>query len=398
MRRGNLADQIDVSDVDAELQRRGGDERFQSSVLEPRLRIETFLLRQTAVMRGDGVFAEAVAEVARDAFGHAARVDENQRRFVFDDELREAVVVVLPHLVRHHRLDFAARDFECEIDGAAMAFVDDFYGQIRSKVFRYFLDRLLRRGKPEAQQRLRGDLLQALERDGQVCAAARADDGVDFVDDDGARGAQHLAAALRGQQQVERFGRGDQDVRRLAQHGRALGRGRITGPHRRRDPRRVQPHVLGDPPDAAPRFREVLVNVRAERLQRRNVDDTDFIRQRIGEALDVQLVERGKERRQRFAGAGRRRDEGVTPFANGLPSAQLDGGGRTDRFGKPALEDRVEGGEGHAADHYLRSVAIRIAREGVFEKLSPALGAGKRAWRIFVAAEAATRTYWRYIL
>src|SRR3954452_22481782 len=127
MRRGNLADQIDVSDVDAELQRRGGDERFQSSVLEARLGFETFLLRQTAVMRGDGVFAEAVAEVARDAFGHAARVDENQRRFVLDDELREAVVVVLPHLVRHDRLDFTARYFEREIDGAAMAFVDDFY-------------------------------------------------------------------------------------------------------------------------------------------------------------------------------------------------------------------------------------------------------------------------------
>ena len=69
-------------------------------------------------------------------------------------------------------------------------------------------------------------------------AAARADDGVDLVDDDGAHRAQHLAAALGGEQQVERLGRGDQDVRRLAQHGRALGRGRVAGADRGRDARR----------------------------------------------------------------------------------------------------------------------------------------------------------------
>src|SRR5438270_608859 len=45
-----------------------------------------------------------------------------------------------------------------------------------------------------------------------------------------------------------------------------------------------------------------------------------------------------------------RRDGRVTPFANGLRSRELDGGGRTDCFGEPALEDGMEGGEGHAAE------------------------------------------------
>src|SRR5438128_2241915 len=58
------------------------------------------------------------------------------------------------------------------------------------QILRHFLDRLLRCRQPEAQQRLFGDLLQAFERDAEVGAAAGADDGVDFVDDDGARGAQ----------------------------------------------------------------------------------------------------------------------------------------------------------------------------------------------------------------
>jgi hypothetical protein len=35
MRRSNLADEIDVADVDTELQRRGGDERLQPAVLQP---------------------------------------------------------------------------------------------------------------------------------------------------------------------------------------------------------------------------------------------------------------------------------------------------------------------------------------------------------------------------
>src|SRR5215475_14084806 len=68
MGRPELADEIDVTDVDAEFERRGRDERAQLSVLEPRLGIETPLLRETSVMRSDGVFAETLAQMARDAF------------------------------------------------------------------------------------------------------------------------------------------------------------------------------------------------------------------------------------------------------------------------------------------------------------------------------------------
>ncbi len=65
-------------------------------------------------------------------------------------------------------------------------------------------------------------VLQPFEREGEVRAAPRSDHGMDFVDDDRADRAQHLAAALGRQQQVERLRRGDEDVRRRAQHRRAF--------------------------------------------------------------------------------------------------------------------------------------------------------------------------------
>ena len=55
MRRADLAHQVDVADVDAELERRGRDERLQLAALQPLLGVEAALLRQAAVMRGDGV-------------------------------------------------------------------------------------------------------------------------------------------------------------------------------------------------------------------------------------------------------------------------------------------------------------------------------------------------------
>ena len=79
-RRAELADEVDVADVDAELERGGGDQRFQLAALQPLLGLEPPLLGQAAVMGGDRVLAEPLGELARDALAHAARVDEDERR------------------------------------------------------------------------------------------------------------------------------------------------------------------------------------------------------------------------------------------------------------------------------------------------------------------------------
>ena len=62
-RRAELADEVDVADVDAELERGGGDQRLQLAALQPLLGVEPLLLRQAAVMRGDLVLAEALGQL-----------------------------------------------------------------------------------------------------------------------------------------------------------------------------------------------------------------------------------------------------------------------------------------------------------------------------------------------
>ena len=58
-RRAELTHEVDVTDVDSELERRSGDERLQLPGLEPLLRAQPMLFRETAVMRGDVLLAES---------------------------------------------------------------------------------------------------------------------------------------------------------------------------------------------------------------------------------------------------------------------------------------------------------------------------------------------------
>src|SRR5207302_1722190 len=57
VRRSNLAGEIDVTDINAELQRRGGHQRLQAATLQSGFRVQPFLFRQAAVMRCHGVRA-----------------------------------------------------------------------------------------------------------------------------------------------------------------------------------------------------------------------------------------------------------------------------------------------------------------------------------------------------
>src|SRR4029077_12781276 len=86
-RGGELAYQVDLADIDAELKGCRGDQRAQLPALQARLGIEPRLLRHAAVMRRDLPLAEAFGEVKGDALGLAAGVDEHQRRAVLADEL-----------------------------------------------------------------------------------------------------------------------------------------------------------------------------------------------------------------------------------------------------------------------------------------------------------------------
>ena len=120
------------------------------------------------MVRRHRVVAKAIAEMPRDALGHPSRVHEHQRRLVLTDEHRQPVVVLLPDLVRHHRLERRAGDFQVEVHGAPMPLVDNRAVARRltctHEISRHLFNRFLRRRQANPQQRPFGHLLQTLER------------------------------------------------------------------------------------------------------------------------------------------------------------------------------------------------------------------------------------------
>ena len=104
-RRSELADQVDLADVDAQLERSRRHERFQFAVLEPLFGIETLLLGQAAVVGGHLIGADAFGELTRHPLDQPAGVDEHEGRAMRLDQLRQALIHLLPDLGRHHRLE-----------------------------------------------------------------------------------------------------------------------------------------------------------------------------------------------------------------------------------------------------------------------------------------------------
>ncbi len=171
---------------------------------------------------------------------------------------------------------------------------------------------------------------------------------MDLVDDHGAHRPEHLAAPLRGEEEVERLGRGDQDVRRALEHRGPLRSRRVTGPDRGGDLDRIEPHGLGHLADLAPGLGQVLVDVGAQRLERRDVHHPNLVRQPALEPLAEQLVEGTQEGSQRLARARGCRDQGVPLLANSLPTPGLGGGRLTEPVGEPSGDGGVEVAQGHA--------------------------------------------------
>ena len=124
-RRTELADQIDVADVDAQFQRGGGDQHLERTGLEPLFGIQPQFLRQRPVMRGDMLLAQQLAQMSSRAFGHAPGVDEHQRGRMLRHQFGDARVHQLPLRARHHRIQRHRRQFQRQVALARVADVDD---------------------------------------------------------------------------------------------------------------------------------------------------------------------------------------------------------------------------------------------------------------------------------
>ena len=173
-----------------------------------------------------------------------------------------------------------------------------------------FFDGTLRSRQADAQRRLRGHNREPFKRQREVCAAASADQRMNLVHDDGAYVPEPLAAAGRGEQQVERLGRGDQHVRRRAEHrssGCTCGVSPVRTAAVIRGSR--QPHLGRSSRDACQRLGQVLVNVAAEGLERATHRGRG---PRSGNGCSrpsrKKVIDGDQERRQRLARTGWRCD------------------------------------------------------------------------------------------
>ena len=205
--------------------------------------------------------------------------------------------------------------------------------------------RLYRGGERDALELARqGD--QAVDGGDQVGAAFGAGHGVDLVEDDGGDVAQHLAPGRESDQEVEALRRGDQELRRPAQHAPAIGRRRVAAAHLHAAPAAGCAPAWTNRGQLVERRQEVALDVVVERLERRDVEDPH------GAGLPgagEQPVERPEEGGQRFAAAGGRGGEEVLAARDRRPRLPLHVGRRAEAaWNQPRTmgwkEKRVHGG------------------------------------------------------
>ena len=248
------------------------------------------------MVRADQILLGELVQAGGEAFGHAARVHEHDRRTMRADQLeqlrvdrgpdrrrrRRATVRRRPQDVGHrarslddapelgHVLD---RDDDLDLHGLAVAGVDDGHGtgslgRLAAQEPRDLLERSLRGGQADALRRRVRQLLEPFERERQVRAAFRGRHRMDLVDDHPTNVAERLAR-LRRQHQVQGLRRRDEDVGRPLEHLAALVGRRVAGADADRGlVRERDAGAIGGVLDPGERRAQVLLDVHGQRPER----------------------------------------------------------------------------------------------------------------------------------
>ena len=200
-RRAELADEIDRADVDAELERGGGDDGPQlagpRAVPRPRRRRSIERLPWWAATISS---PSELAEEVGDPLGHPAGVDEDERRAVRLDVLGDQLEDRGQLLVGRDRAELVVGQLDGDVERAPVADVDDRAARravcgraVRARADEQAGDRRDRALSGRAGRSglggappVRGDdAVEALEAEGQVRASLVPGEGVDLVDDHG---------------------------------------------------------------------------------------------------------------------------------------------------------------------------------------------------------------------
>ena len=173
-----------------------------------------------------------------------------------------------------------------------------------------------------------------------MCAPLGSGESVDLVDDDVLDAPQDLRC-LAGEDQVERFGRSDQDVGRVLDEVAPFPGGRVAGPDADFDLRHRLAQPFGGQPDPGQRRPQVALNVVDEGLEGRDVQDADgrgrwrrFVRK---------TVQHPQKRGQSLAAPRWGVDQGVATGRDARPATDLGRRRRLEGRTEPLPDGGAEG-------------------------------------------------------
>ena len=206
-------------------------------------------------------------------------------------------------------------------------------------------ERALSGGKSDAVGAEVGDGVEAFEGKCEVGSALVGDESVDFIDDDGLDVAQRFAAAGGGEQNVERLGSGDEDVRRKSQHAGAIADGSVSRAHHGTDGGHEVATLGGELLDLEQREVEIFLHVVAEGFEGRDVEELGVFAEVSGERLADERIYAGEESSQGFAASGGGGDESVAAGEDVRPAGNLRLCGRAEARSKPLAHDGMRPGK-----------------------------------------------------
>src|SRR5919109_3860390 len=102
-------------------------------------------------------------------------------------------------------------------------------------------------------------------------------DGMDLIHNHRLGAGERLTTSFGGEQNIERLRRGDQDMRWPAYHRLPFASGGIAGTHRGANLWQLQSCLCGSLHDLAERLLQVFLDVVAEGLEGRDIDDMDAV-------------------------------------------------------------------------------------------------------------------------
>ena len=271
----------------------------------------------------------------RNTFGHATGVDEYKGGRVRGDEVRDLVEDLAHLLCRCDGLHFRRRDDKIQIEFTDMARIDDgavdsagLVGSGADQQVRNGRDWFLCGAETDAYRRLASgfdaETIEAFHSQRKMRAPLVACERMNLVDDERVGGSKGRSRLTRGAHEVERFGCGHHEGRRLLDHRCSLRPWRVARTNSHADRWGGKPHGFRHRGDLQERSLKILRDVDRQRLQRRDIDHPgDVVGSLAAFVGFVQAVDGNQESGQGLARSGWCGDQRVTASSDMGPCVSL---------------------------------------------------------------------------